>query len=252
MKSMRNDSESEFERIEKEATALAQKCDITTDYQQPRVRKRKRFHEEIAVDDGISEARKKFIVDTYIVSLDFVINRTTKRFKDFKNVASKFSCLDPKKYGNADNFTRLESLADIYSDVIESRNEIVLEFLSFQDMYKEITNIINKDKSSSVEVEGMTINNVLKFMIANDMCSTYPNLSTLYRIFLTIPINSAGAERSFSRLKFIKSYVLSTMGENRLSGLALISIERQCACEVDYNEVVDNFARMKPRRKKLL
>ena len=78
----------------------------------------------------------------------------------------------------------------------KSGNEMKLckSFLSFQDMYKEITNIINKDKSSSVEVEEMTINNVLKFMIANDMCSIYPNLSTLYRIFLTLPINSAGAE----------------------------------------------------------
>ena len=96
------------------------------------------------------------------MSLDFVINRTTKIFQDFKNLASKFSCLDPKKYDNADNLTRLESLADIYSDVIESQNVIVQEFLSFQDMY-----------------------------------STYPNLSTLYRIFLTIPINSAGAEAIF-------------------------------------------------------
>ena len=89
-------------------------------------------------------------------------------------------------------------------------------------------------------------------MIANDMCSIFPGLFTMYRIFLTLPINSAGAERSFSRLKLIKSYVRSTIGEDRLSGLALITIERQFASEVDYNEVIDNFARMKPRRKKLL
>ena len=56
------------------------------------------------------------------------------------------------------------------------------EFLSSQDTYKEITNNINRDNSSSVEVEEMTMNNVLKFMIANDMCSTYPNLSTKVRI----------------------------------------------------------------------
>jgi hypothetical protein len=164
-------------------------------------------------------------------------------------VASKFSCLDPKYCRNADNVTKLESLADIYSDVIESRTDIVQEFLSFKDMYKEIISIGNLENSS---VEEITINNVLKFMIANDMCSIYPNLSTLYRIFLTLPINSAGAERSFSRLKLIKSYVRSTMGEERLSGLALIAIEKQFANEVDYNEVIEKFARMKPRRKRLL
>ena len=250
MKNMRDEFKSEFERLENEAAELAEKCDITTEYKQQRIRKRKRFHKEISEDDVISDARKKFIVESYIVSLDCIINSTTKRFEHFQNVASKFSCLDPKHFSNDDNVTRLESLADMYSDVIESRDEIVQEFFSFKDMYKQILGIIKKEKNSSVEE--MTINNVLKFMIANDMCSIFPGLFTMYRIFLTLPINSAGAERSFSRLKLIKSYVRSTIGEDRLSGLALITIERQFASEVDYNEVIDNFARMKPRRKKLL
>ena len=121
------------------------------------------------------------------------------------------------------------------------------EFHSFKDMFKEIMS--SKTNSS---VEKLTINNVLKFMRANDMCSIYPNLSTLYHIFLTLPMSSAGAERSFSRLKLIKSYLRSTMTEERLSGLALLSIERQFATELDYDKVMDYFAKMKPRRKKLL
>ena len=121
------------------------------------------------------------------------------------------------------------------------------EFHSFKDMFKEIMS--SKTNSS---VEKLTINNVLKFMRANDMCSIYPNLSTLYHIFLTLPISSAGAERSFSRLKLIKSYLRPTMTEERLSGLALLSIERQFATELDYDKVMDYFAKMKPRRKKLL
>ena len=121
------------------------------------------------------------------------------------------------------------------------------EFHSFKDMFKEIMS--SKTNSS---VEKLTINNVLKFMRANDMCSIYPNLSTLYHIFLTLPISSAGAERSFSRLKLIKSYLRSTMTEERLSGLALLSIERQFATELDYDKEMDYLAKMKPRRKKLL
>ena len=133
----------------------------------------KRFHEELAVDDAISDARKKFVVETYIVSLDCVINSTAKRFEHFKNVASKFSCLDPKHFSNADSVTKLEALADMYSDVIESRTETVQEFLSFADMYKEIISIGNLENSS---IEEMTINSVLTFMISNDVCSIYPSL----------------------------------------------------------------------------
>ena len=185
------------------------------------------------------------------MSLDSVINSTSKRFQNFKNLASKFSCLDPKHFKKTldeDNVNKLECLADTYSDAIDSKTEIVQEFHSFKDMFKEIMS--SKTNSS---VEKLTINNVLKFMRANDMCSIYPNLSTLYHIFLTLPISSAGAERSFSRrLKLIKSYLRSTMTEERLSGLAFLSIQRKFATELDYDKVMDYFAKMKPRRKKLL
>ena len=41
------------------------------------------------------------------------------------------------------------------------------------------------------------------------------------------------------------------MGQERFSGLSLISIEREVACNCDYARVIDNFAAMKNRRKKL-
>ena len=52
--------------------------------------------------------------------------------------------------------------------------------------------------------------------------------------------------------KLIKSYLRSTMTKERLSGLAFLSIERQFATELYYDIVLDYFAKMKPRRNKLL
>jgi len=42
---------------------------------------------------------------------------------------------------------------------------------------------------------------------------------------LTIPLSIAPAEKSFSKFKLIKSYLRSTMSQQRLNGLALLSIE---------------------------
>ncbi|XP_074305332.1 uncharacterized protein LOC141640427 [Silene latifolia] len=39
----------------------------------------------------------------------------------------------------------------------------------------------------------------------------YPNASIAYRIFLTVPVTVASAERSFSKLKLIKNYLRSSM-----------------------------------------
>ena len=66
----------------------------------------------------------------------------------------------------------------------------------------------------------------------------------------TIPVTSAECERSFSRLRLIKTYLRSTIGEERLNGLAMIFIHRDI--KIDKEEVIDNFARSNPRRMKLI
>ena len=56
---------------------------------------------------------------------------------------------------------------------------------------------------------------------------SFPNTCIAYRILLTIHVTVASAERSFSKLKLIKSYLRSTMSQERLSGLAILSIENE-------------------------
>jgi len=82
------------------------------------------------------------------------------------------------------------------------------------------------------------------------MAPGLPNLSILYKIYLTLPVTSATAERSFSRLKLIKTYLRSTMSNERLSGLALLSIERELADNIDFDSTINRFASLNSRRKK--
>ena len=46
----------------------------------------------------------------------------------------------------------------------------------------------------------------------------------LLKIFSILPVSSASAERSFSVLKYLKSYLRSTTSESRLNGLALLYV----------------------------
>ena len=110
------------------------------------------------------------------MSLDSVINSTSKRFHNFKNVASKFSCLDPMHFNNtldADNVNKLECLADTYSDAIDSKTKIVQEFHSFKDMFNEI---MSSKKNASVEK--LTINNVCAPMTCVPFIPTCPHCIT--------------------------------------------------------------------------
>ena len=58
----------------------------------------------------------------------------------------------------------------------------------------------------------------------------------------------ASGERTFLKLKLIKTYLRSSMFETCLSGLASISIEHQLAESHDYKEVIKEFASAKARR----
>ena len=58
----------------------------------------------------------------------------------------------------------------------------------------------------------------------------------------------ASGERSFSKLKLIKTYIRSTMLEKRLVGLAIISIEHAQASALDLVELVTKFAKEKARK----
>ena len=77
---------------------------------------------------------------------------------------------------------------------------------------------------------------------------SFPNACLVFRILLTIPITVASAERSFSKLKSIKSYLRSTMSEERLNGLVILSIENEMLVELECKNLINNFASQKARK----
>lgn len=67
----------------------------------------------------------------------------------------------------------------------------------------------------------------------------FPNIYTLLRIGCTIPVTSCENERAHSTLKNIKTVLRSTMGQERLSSLAVMSIHADKP--VDFDDVIDRF-----------
>ena len=73
--------------------------------------------------------------------------------------------------------------------------------------------------------------------------------NTKYRIFFTMPVTMASAERSFSKLKLLKNYLRSTMSQERLNGLATLCIQKNLLDEIDIDIVVSDFISQNIRRK---
>lgn len=74
----------------------------------------------------------------------------------------------------------------------------------------------------------------------------YSNIKVLLHIGCTLPVGSAEAERSFSCFRRLKTYVRSSMGEERMSSLALMNIFHNV--EVDIDAVCKEFLGKHNRR----
>ena len=69
-----------------------------------------------------------------------------------------------------------------------------------------------------------------------------PLVAYLLRIYLTAPVSSASAVGSFSCLKYLETYLRNTMGQNLLSNLALLSVNKELTSCVCIKNVIDTFA----------
>ena len=72
------------------------------------------------------------------------------------------------------------------------------------------------------------------------------------RVVLTLPLTTCSNEQFFCVLTFLKDYLQTTMDNKRLSPLLLMFSEKAAVKELDFEKLVDNFTKMKPRRYSLL
>jgi hypothetical protein len=89
---------------------------------------------------------------------------------------------------------------------------------------------------------------LLDWILEGRCNALFPNLTTALRVILTYPVSAASAERSFSKLKLVKSYLRSTMGQDRLNGLALMSIEKEIVANLDNGEIIQASWDIKKRQ----
>ena len=80
--------------------------------------------------------------------------------------------------------------------------------------------------------------------------SMYPNIAAIAKIICTLPVTTCTAERSFSSLKRSKTAFRSTMTNTRLTGLTLLHVHRDIP--IDLEAAIDTFARMHPRRMRMI
>lgn len=92
------------------------------------------------------------------------------------------------------------------------------------------------NKMIPLHIENIGATNILNSLKQK---SCFPNAIITYQIVLTIPINVASDERNISKLKLLKSYLWSSMLQEKPNRLASIAIGHETLEEVNIESLVD-------------
>ena len=83
---------------------------------------------------------------------------------------------------------------------------------------------------------------------ANENTATFPLTANAYHLALTAPVTVAKNERSFSKLKLVKTINRSKMLDERLQNLILMACEKVITDKIRMQELASVWATLKSRR----
>lgn len=241
--------ENGFQSAQLTAKKLAAELEMTQDEMNfpaeasvRRKRTKKQFSYE-AEDESMHDPKEKFRIEFFKVLMDQAIMSLKERFKQLTDFSENFGFLfvvsNLKDISDNDLKKQCMDLQLLLSEQKDAHDESDINGLDLFTELKTLTNIIPNN---------MKPLGVLRFIYNNRLNETLPNVSIALQILLTIPVTVASGERSFLKLKLIKTFLRSTMTQERLVGLALISIENDIAVTLDYSDLILNFASKKARK----
>nr|XP_047139223.1 zinc finger MYM-type protein 1-like [Hydra vulgaris] len=173
--------------------------------------------------------------------------------------------LDTSLISMRERFIQLENYSEVWGflynvDSLQKREEILKSCLALQsklivNLKSDINGILLCDELMSIKPflsemvkDKITPIIVLNFIKQHKMQDLYPNTWIAMRILLTIPVTVASGERSFSKMKLIKTYLRSTMLQDRLSSLGTLSIEKNIAENLFFSTLIKDFGDKKAVR----
>ena len=232
-------SDDYWDSVYKYSTDVAQLHSISTE-SESNTRKRKR---PVHFEEGVitcpigfretQQTKSDFKQQFFFPVLDKFLFEMNERFSDSNSVVLKGLAACNPASSVFLSFQQLKPFAQMYAiDITMLETEVRL--------------ISHSHAQSTIDAH--TIN---EFGVYLHSCQpAYRNLYQIVQIGLTIAVTSAECERSFSALRRIKTRLRTTMSENRLSDLAILSIERECASEcLDCEQIITEFASVDKNRR---
>lgn len=233
LKRKRDHCEIKFKTLYQELQGIAEEID-DIELRVPRKVKRQKHRDNYPSDDPLVYYRQAI----YIPMIEYVIEDLKSRFPDETLEMYNLSILFPstKKSSSEDILHAVRKIAIKYcaffNQSADAVQRLILSELEFWKLKLE-------------REKGQESHSAIHFFKMCDM-DLFPCIHFLLKIFITLPYSNASAERTFSSLRRIKTWLRSTMGQERLTGLALMHVHHQI--ELDPDRIIDKYANKNKHR----
>lgn len=198
----------------------------------PRKRKRNAIYDYGNASPEFHENVENHYRQIYYEAIDNAIQMITDRFDQpgYKRLIQLENVLI--KTANGDSCDEeLKSLSEFYREDIQyDRLKLHLELFS-ANLPKNVKNII--EIKDYIQVMNIAERDLISEVVI------------LLKLILVIPATNAVSERSFSALRRIKSYLRSTMKQERLNNLMLLHVHKNESDNIDLKSIANAFVQNK-------
>ena len=231
--------------------AKALKIELWSVNSDKRKKRRKRFFDESDISDSDESEDNKdkgnlddgpydeFRLHVFEVIVDSLLTEMKNRYGVVRALEAKFAFL--WKYLSMEE-KMIQQQATLFSEeyIADVSVDVVNEILHLKGIH---TDNLGKDV--------LTAHDLLNRLAAENLEGHFPNVCVALRIFCTLPVSVAGAERSFTGLTILKNYLQSTMGQLCLLSLGMLYFNSTFAHHLNFDAVTDDFANRKARKANL-
>ena len=172
-------------------------------------------------------------INTYYASIDKALSELELRLRgNDQEILCALGNICNSETPDKESFSRIAKFYNIDGEILEAEQKMYASFRRVRGLGY------------------MTVSEILETMHENDLFDIFLEFSKVVHVLAVIPATSCSAERSFSASRRLKTYLRSTMGQQRVSNIALINIERAYANYVvsnDMDPIIDIFGRRNGR-----
>ena len=137
-------------------------------------------------------------------------------------------------------------------DVCNELKEALRGDIEIDQLVKELNMLSSVVKSADPGIKRVTslrtIMNIFRSQPHLDLRKVYCNLHALMKMYLTVPLSNASAERSFSALRRIKNYLRNRLTQEHLNHYMMLNVHKHLTEIIDLNIVAKTFVSSNERR----